>query len=218
MAKVNQRLHCLIFQCYFSFQKYKPDVCRSLQTNWGSEIEISTAAILDQYDTQESRFLQKYEKVLDMLRHRVDVLSPMKRSAISELNRAKDNWKTFLYVSTFSMDNCRKLLKENDPAKVIKPVEQQIKKMVNAEGKLYPLELIDWNKFNEFEMTSYIERYEEEADPQFYRLFNGKENPLKIILTDVRKAVRVRPPNQGFETENYEYLRVLVECVNAITF
>lgn len=190
-------------------------MCRSLKTDWNRiAIEIRTAAVFEQYENQQARFLQKYEKVVDMLPFNVDSLHPMKLEIISGLNRAKDVWKPFLSGPKFLMTKCKRLLRENDPATVIKPTEQLLRGYVNATGRIYPLELIDWNQFNESEMSNYIDRYEEEAKPQCDYIFSGKENPLNMILNDARQAT-IRPYQLG-DWQNYQTLKVLVDTVNAV--
>lgn len=209
------------------YEKYKPDVCLSLQSDFSVTFrkKVDADALLDQYESEKSRLLQKYEKYENINLVRDDVITaaikPLQLSAIDNLNRAQDEWRHFFSERTrlnaerkFSMDKCRKLLRENDPAAIVKPFEDRMRKIVADGQKFNPLDLIDRDKFVENAMSSYITTYEQEAKLQFDVLFKEEKTPLQSIIDEAKQAMH--PINQGFDVDNYKTLRVLVDCVNSV--
>lgn len=188
-----------------------------MKSNWDEEsgTRVDSDAIGEQYENEKLRFLQQYEKVLHILES-TEGANPasIKLSAITALDQAKDNWRPFLAGDVFSMERCRLLLGQNDPETIIEPIEKQMKIIVEGAGQFYPLGLIRSDKFVESEMLKYISGYEVAAEARFKVLFKREETALKSIVKDANEATSKYPSGKGFDAENYNILRMVVDSLN----
>lgn len=167
--------------------------------------------MLEQYENEESRFLQQYK----ILKSKEYVTVSIKRSAVAELDKAKYKWKTFVSGAEFSMSKCRELVEDNDPATIIKSIEDKMKRIVEKKGRIYPLELIRFDKFVESEMPNYIVGYAEEMKARFELLFEGKDTALVDSIAKEAKQATYES-NKGMDVENYKTLQILVDSLNEL--
>lgn len=113
------------------------------------------------------------------------------------------------------MDKCVELLKETDPATIIKPIKDQIKQLFTNGRVFHPLEVIGRDTFIESEMLTYIHDYVNEFKAQFDQLFNGRyKTSLESISNDAKQAIR--SSSEGFAADNYKTLRILVDGGNSV--